>query len=57
MIHACYSGACPWESSWTGECRKPRRIPCPELIDEDDEEAQEEYENAVIEWEEHRSII
>lgn len=57
MIHACYSGSCPWESSWTGECKKPRRIPCPADIDDDDEEAQEEYENAVLEWEEHRSII
>ncbi len=53
IVHACFSGACPWEK-WNGDCRKPRSIPCPMDIPEGDEEAQVEYEDAVLDWEEHR---
>ena len=36
----CYGANCCWEESWSGECRKPHRYPCP--MDEDAEEMSEE---------------
>ena len=43
----CYTGTCEYESSeynFGCRCRKPRGLPCPDVIVEDDEEEQEDDE-------------
>lgn len=37
----CYGANCRWEGSWSGECSKPRGLPCP-LEDEDENEFSED---------------